>query len=74
MNQHHQIKLIALLPAHWTLSGTQEGKELGTGEYITRIQLIARTCACMVDSTGNDKEQSWKHGCVYLPIYTFRNV
>lgn len=33
--QHHQIKLIALLPAHWTPAGTQEGKELKAGECIT---------------------------------------
>lgn len=35
MNRRYQIELIALLPAQWTLSETQESKELKAGEYIT---------------------------------------
>lgn len=35
MNQRYQIELIALLPAQWTPSGTQESKELRACEYIT---------------------------------------
>lgn len=34
-NQHHQIKLIALVPAQRTPASTQEGKELKAGECIT---------------------------------------
>lgn len=35
------------------------------------IRLIARTCASIVDSAGNDKEQTWKHMVVFthLPIH-----
>lgn len=68
MNQHHQIKLIALLLAQWTSSGTREGKELGAGRAHYWIRLIARTCACTVDSAGSDKEQSWKHMGVFIHL------
>lgn len=68
MNQHHQIKLIALLLAQWTSAGTREGKELGAGRAHYCIPLIARTCACTLDSAGNDKEQNWKHMGVFIHL------
>lgn len=40
MNQGDQIKLIALLPAQWTLSGTWEKKKNESGEYIAEFNQL----------------------------------